>query len=430
MAYQATWKNRNEVKNEFVDYRQLLTDKIAGRIRESIEHVEKGLTWEKPFIGGSSGWPYNAYTGERYKGVNVVSLLSADFDDERWMTLKQMNDYAKENGIKVNLKKGSKASVIQIVVHLYEKDDNGNIIKDSAGNYKKLLDDNGNPRFGYIYRHVFNASQMIGMPPLEKHPNVVTPIEEAELLSEAMQARTGLTVVHSGKAAAYYSPLTHQVHMPNKEMFKSTEHYYDTLLHEIAHSTGPELKREFGKYGSEQYAFEELVAELSSSFMAVKLGIKHISSQHENQAAYLKSWLKILENDPKAIYRAATFASQAVDYQIEHKYAYSKSIEITDKQENQAIQGKQVEEKPKEPTMEELVKNAEDGFTHDKQKKASKSKAVKKLTELRDDIVLDKKPKATTTDKQKNDLKKLRDKIVGDEKPVRAKKKKSAELVA
>ncbi|MGD6771333.1 zincin-like metallopeptidase domain-containing protein, partial [Staphylococcus arlettae] len=82
-------------------------------------------------------------------------------------------------------------------------------------------------------------------------------------------------VEHNDGGRAFYSVNQHKVSMPHKEKFVPGA-YYDTLLHELGHSTGPALGRDLsGSFGSAKYAFEELVAELSSVFMSAELGIPH-----------------------------------------------------------------------------------------------------------------------------------------------------------
>jgi antirestriction protein ArdC len=95
----------------------------------------------------------------------------------------------------------------------------------------------------------------------------------------------------------------------------SLETYYATLLHELTHWTGAtyRLGREFGKrYGDHAYAFEELVAELGAAFLCAELGIAN--EPRPDHAAYLGPWLKVLEEDSRAIFRAASLAQQAVEY--------------------------------------------------------------------------------------------------------------------
>lgn len=321
-------------KKEARDYQQELTDKFVARLEEAEKDIEKGLKWERPFFK-TNAWPINALTGERYQGGNVAALLMEDFEDPRWMTFKQMEELSKKLEKPLHLEKGSKASYVMKVVPAYAKGEDGEVLKDSAGRPIPVRDENGKPKIGFKWYPVFNASQVVGMEPYmkEKLNDDIKPHEAVELLSKALQERTGLKVEHSNRTEAYYSPLEHKVHLPNPAWFKSADHYADTALHEFGHSTGKALERKLGgKFGSAEYAKEELVAELTSSFMSVELGIPHDPSTHENQAAYIKSWLQALKNDKTLIFKASTQASKATEYLVGHYEAYK--LDLTQKSEN------------------------------------------------------------------------------------------------
>jgi antirestriction protein ArdC len=165
----------------------------------------------------------------------------------------------------------------------------------------------------------------------------IKPIEEVELLSLALQERTDLKVEHSGVSRAYYSSSRHLVHMPEPSLFKSSEAYADTLLHEFGHSTGPAMGRKMGNAVGRARANEELVAELTSSFMAVELGIVRNPSSHENHAAYLKSWLGALKDDKTLITKAANQASKATEFQMEHLNAYKLTQELKAEQAQEMV---------------------------------------------------------------------------------------------
>ena len=105
--------------------------------------------------------------------------------------------------------------------------------------------------------------------------------------------------------------------MPERECFTSEARYYATALHELTHWTGHEIRlgRDFsGRFGSEAYAFEELIAELGSAFLAGHIGF--VDTTIENHAAYLQSWLKVLRSDKSAIFTAASAASKNPKYPI------------------------------------------------------------------------------------------------------------------
>jgi antirestriction protein ArdC len=127
---------------------------------------------------------------------------------------------------------------------------------------------------------------------------------------------TGAVIRHD-EPRAYYRPIGDLINMPRLESFESAHAYYATLFHEIAHWTGAEkrLNRTKGKrFGDREYAYEELVAELASAFVCAEFGIDN----HEQNAAYLASWLKgltdLLEANDRAIVSAAAEASRAVEF--------------------------------------------------------------------------------------------------------------------
>jgi len=322
MAYKKQY-----AKTEERDYQQELTNKFIARIEEAIACEEQGLKWDKPFFSCNE-WPRNGLTGEKYHGSNVATLMAEEFSDPRWMTFVQMQELSNKMEVPLNIKKGSRASYIMKVVPAYQKDSDGAVLKSGDGKAIPILDEKGNPKVGFKWYPVFNACQIEGMPPCIKSSNEVKPAEVLELLSKALQERTDLKVEHSGISRAYYSSSRHLVHMPEPSLFKSSEAYADTLLHEFGHSTGPALGRKMGNgFGTTEYAKEELVAELTSSFMAIELGIPHNPSSHENHAAYLKSWLSALKDDKTLITKAANQASKATQYQIEHLEAYKMTLE-------------------------------------------------------------------------------------------------------
>ena len=104
--------------------------------------------------------------------------------------------------------------------------------------------------------------------------------------------------------------------MPPFETFRDAESYYATLSHECTHWTRhpSRLDRDFGRkrFGDEGYAVEELVAELGSAFLCADLGLT--PEPREDHAAYIASWLKVLKDDRRAVFTAASHAQRAADY--------------------------------------------------------------------------------------------------------------------
>ena len=101
--------------------------------------------------------------------------------------------------------------------------------------------------------------------------------------------------------------------MPSQAAFPEPINWYRTALHELGHWTGhgSRLDRDQkGGFGSEAYAKEELVAEMAAAFTCASLGIAP-TVRHSD---YIASWLSVLRDDEKAIFRAASQASKASDY--------------------------------------------------------------------------------------------------------------------
>ena len=198
-----------------------------------IEQLEQGTApWQKPWNPGESGsfLPYNPVTGNRYKGINSLHLLSQDRDDQRWMTYKQ----AAEVGAQV--RKGEKSTGIQYWKFTEEhikKDDDGKPVLDGEGNPVKMVVKLERPRA--FFATVFNAEQIDGLPPLQKKEQTWNPIERAEGILTASGAHSS----HGGNRA-FYRPTTDSIHLPDKSQFPNAENYYATALHELGHWTGHE----------------------------------------------------------------------------------------------------------------------------------------------------------------------------------------------
>jgi antirestriction protein ArdC len=154
---------------------------------------------------------------------------------------------------------------------------------------------------------VFNLEQTDGIPPQRK---AVRTIEEVEEFIDAL----GANVVH-GSQNAYYLSKFDRIELPWPEDFKTMADYYAVALHEHTHWTGhsSRLNRPLvARFGTEEYAEEELVAELGSAFLCSHLQVP--VSVKEDHAAYIKGWVKILKEDKRAIFKASALAAKAADY--------------------------------------------------------------------------------------------------------------------
>lgn len=278
-----------------------LCDSITKKV---IESLEKGkIPWQKQWenVADSDGiaFPHNGYTGEFYSGFNVLSLLIAQYQhgykSATWLTYKQAQDLG------VHVRKGEKATQ---GVYWAEKFDE---IKDENGQVKK------EKHLIPCIFSVFNEDQIEG---LDREITIIDDTKEFEKIerAEKILKNSGAVINEIPQNRAFYNMNTDTITLPIRSQFKSAEGFYDAAFHELGHWTGHKsrLNREMiGRFGSPDYAREELRAELASFFLSASLGIPHDS---ENHKAYIQSWIKALRNDPREIYRAAQDAKRINEY--------------------------------------------------------------------------------------------------------------------
>lgn len=278
-------------------------------IRESITNkivqaLESGVPpWRSGWTAGALA--YNGETGKAYQGINQLLLGMSGFSDPRWMTIKQAN----KMGGKV--RKGEKSTKIVRLVEVERKDASA----EEKTEEEALAQDQ--QRMLVLRQYdVFNGSQIDGIAPLPARVHAIDPIKAVDGVVDGLKA-TGLILLHGG-SSAHYSPKLDTIRLPEKPDFHSTQDYYCTLLHECAHATGAakRLNRPnmSARFGTSEYAKEELRAELASAMLSAELGVPVGESHIQSHAAYVSSWLQALKNDKNEIFRAATAAQQIADY--------------------------------------------------------------------------------------------------------------------
>jgi putative DNA primase/helicase len=278
---------------------------VANQIIESL----KGGTapWLKPWEPGIGNGqvPFNPVTGKRYRGINALYLMLNQSDDNRWLTYKQAQS------IDAQVRKGEKGTTIQYWKFNEERvkeDEAGRPVLDEQGNSVKIQVSLERPRV--FYATVFHASQIENMPALVTKELDWSMVEKAEKLL----LQSGAAIFHSEADRAFYRLSTDSIHLSPKAQFKSAAHYYATALHELGHWSGhpSRLDRDLGHpFGSEAYAKEELRAEIASMLLGAELGIGHNPAQH---TAYIKSWIRVLEDDPLEIFRASADAEKIFNH--------------------------------------------------------------------------------------------------------------------
>ncbi|MFJ3459423.1 ArdC family protein [Scandinavium goeteborgense] len=286
-----------------------------------IKQIEDGTApWQKPWDPTKTGGPHNALTGSQYKGGNALYLMAlqtaSGYDDPRWMTYKQAQS------VGAQVRKGEKSATI-----VHYKFDEERKVQQPDGSYE-LVKEKLNPPRAFPAK-VFNATQIDGLEPYNAPEITWNPNERAE----ALLAASGAKIAHDAGDNAYYSPVHDDIHLPDRAAFPDESRYYATALHELGHWTGHEsrLDRDLsGRFGSESYAKEELRAEIASMLIAGETGVPN---QPHNNAAYVKSWVKVLKDDPHEISRAARDAELITRYVMDFEKTLEKEKALENEQE-------------------------------------------------------------------------------------------------
>ena len=264
-----------------------------------VERLEAGTRpWVQPWTGASVSRPLRA-CGTPYKGINVLWLWmaaeAAGHSSPFWIT------YHQSQVLGGQVRKGERGTVA-IFYRTYQAEDADHDEEAEEQRTRRVLES----------FTVFNACQVEGLPKrFFPEPRPLPPPTERDSALDRFFAAIPASIRHQG-AEAFYSPVLDQVTMPEPALFRDLDHYRATLAHELSHWTGHEsrlARRLDGRFGSEAYAMEELVAELSSAMLGAELGlpVDHI----DHHASYLASWLKVLKADSRAILMVAAKAEEA-----------------------------------------------------------------------------------------------------------------------
>ena len=299
-----------------------LYDEVTARIAGELEAGR--VPWVQPWArpgGAAPGLPRNALTARAYSGINVLILWGAviehQFSSQGWLTFKQALDAGG------SVRKGERGTTIVYADRFIPDDRKARAGKTGNGE-GGTASPGSDPRRGnavpFLKRFtVFNVAQCDGL--RADLACDLAPLPEREIVpvAESVIAASGVDV-RIGGAHAFYAPGEDFVCVPPQPAFYDQINYYRTCLHELTHATGhpARLDRKLcNAFGSTDYAREELVAELGSAFLCASLGIVP-TVRH---ADYIATWLNVLREDNRAIFRAASAASKAADWLLERHRA-------------------------------------------------------------------------------------------------------------
>jgi antirestriction protein ArdC len=270
---------------------------VSARI---VAELERGVApWVKPWsVTPGQNVPQNAVTNRPYSGCNVILLWLArnrGWATPRFLTFKQ----AVEAG--GHVRKGEHGTKVYFVKQLQVKDGDG---EEAESGLIPMMRE-------YT---VFNLDQCEGLPESIRagKPMRVRNPDTRDALADDFLRSTGADI-REGQGEAYYVPSQDFISMPAFQAFKGADHFYNTVFHELIHWSGNKsrLNRDLkNRFGTRDYAAEELVAELGAAFLCAEFGF----DGDVRNAGYIATWIELLKADKRAFFTACSKASKASDY--------------------------------------------------------------------------------------------------------------------
>ena len=277
--------------------RKALVDKIIGMMKQG-DFFHNASEWDRAALR-----PQNPLSKVWYRGGNRMKLMAVvterGYRDPRWATAKQLF----EKGY--HIKAGEHGTICEKWIFEKEKK-----TKDEYGNTVREVMQLDRPQV--MYFRVFNGEQVENFP--EYVPSVRN--EDRTQLGDMIDriiSTSECPVIEAAQDRAYYSPSQDRIVLPLRSMFKDEESFAKTAIHEMGHSTGhpDRLNRPLGgMFGSEEYAKEELRAEIGALFTEADLGISLKGEHYEDHSDYLRSWIGALQDDYNEFFRACADAEQ------------------------------------------------------------------------------------------------------------------------
>ena len=280
-----------------------LADQVIALMQGQVNNPKK--RWDAPFNNLNSR-PTNAKTKAHFKGVNaMLTTFDTYYNEYKYCLYATKKQWASLGNVP---KPGAKPIPIVFYKPMFR---DSKIIKDAKVISGCIL----------LYSKSFNFAQTEGTytPPVFK-----TGKQYSVDAIDTFVKSTKVDLRHKEQGRCFYNPIGDYINMTSKVNFKDTKeadatvHYYSTLFHELTHSTGHELrtgriKKNKDKFGvRNEYAFEELVAELGSVLFGQEFGIE--KTIRDNHVQYLNSWIKALKHDYTLIGDALAQSQKAVDY--------------------------------------------------------------------------------------------------------------------
>lgn len=286
-----------------------IREKITATI---VEHLKSGkaLPWRRPWnLDGNAGAPANVVSQKRYRGINPLLLEVASmrhgFQSKWWATWnqwKKLGGNVRRRPVDVSPGEWGTSIVFWKPITKSEKDANGEEQEETFFILKSYIGFNVDQVEGDHLDHLRIGHGKI------KAEEVQQRFEQADNAIDATDA----DIRHGGNRA-FYSTGGDYIVLPHRQQFSLPE-YYETAFHELTHWTEQESRLNWDRSKPENtFALGEMIAELGGCFLAAELGLPTVENL-DNHAAYMKTWLHNMRDDPTFIFKAAAQAAKACDF--------------------------------------------------------------------------------------------------------------------
>ncbi len=299
-----------------------LFDSITNTIIMQLQAAEKTgrSPWVRPWkTGVMPELPTNGLSRRPYHGINTLLLwiaaMARGYSSHYWVTFKQKNTIASELGIDIQIRKGEKASTVvrwvSWIPKRYRRTAEGMYFDTSTN--RTVTKREAEAVVPKVYK-VFNFDQLEGLPTDYYLPAAEPDFDLVHARAWEFINRMPATQNHVSESA-HYHPTFDTINIPPAALFDSEDELLATTFHELVHWTGHESRLDRFKKGGfgpgQEYAFEELVAELGATFLCAQFQVPIEKLQH---VEYIGGWLELLQSDTKNVMRAAAKAQKAVDH--------------------------------------------------------------------------------------------------------------------
>lgn len=283
--------------------------------QEVADRIAAGETWQRPYVPTPTLRPINLVSRRGYRGINWFLLALSNTPSGLWATYEQWQAAGAQ------VMKGQKGT--KVVYWGKAKDKKAEAAASAVGTEV-------DPRkrdYQFLKEYtVFSAEQVEGFDLAawnEKHgrkaavelPGTATVHAEAERVFRRYHDSHNVIGPTETTGVPCYIPSADRIQLPKRAAFHSAAGYYSTWGHEITHSTGikKRLDRDMGgRFGSEAYALEELVAELGAAMLCAAVGVQ--TEVRKNHACYVAGWLKTIREEKRSIFAVCAAAQQAADF--------------------------------------------------------------------------------------------------------------------